>query len=134
MDRETFKRLAWLRLREAKALLERGYYQGAYYLCGYAVECGLKACLAKKTRRYAFPPDPKKVREGYWTHELKNLLKEVGDPLAAEMKNNPNWAEATKWSEETRYSLDATQTMARNLYTAVAERKTGVLTCIRKYW
>ena len=47
---------------------------------------------------------------------------EEADPLAAEMKNNPNWAEATKWSEETRYSLGATQTMARNLYTAVAER------------
>jgi HEPN domain-containing protein len=32
-------------------LLEAGLYAGAYYLAGYAVECALKACIAKKTAR-----------------------------------------------------------------------------------
>ena len=35
------------RLREAKALLSVRCWSGAYYLAGYAVECGLKACIIK---------------------------------------------------------------------------------------
>ena len=30
-----------------KVLLDAGRYPAAYYLVGYAVECGLKACVAK---------------------------------------------------------------------------------------
>ena len=54
MDRQDFQRLASLRRREAKNLLNSGLYDGAYYLSGYAVECGLKACLvdAKSIRNY----------------------------------------------------------------------------------
>ena len=40
MNRADLKQLAQLRLREAKALLDGGHAPGAYYLAGYAVECG----------------------------------------------------------------------------------------------
>ncbi|HYM12551.1 MAG TPA: HEPN domain-containing protein [Bryobacterales bacterium] len=134
MDRDIFRRLALVRLREAKALLEGGYYQGAYYLCGYAVECGIKACLAKKTKRYAFPPEPKAVSQRYYTHSLSALLDEVGGPLAAEMKNHPKWGLTTEWSEGYRYSIDTAPSLAQEFYAAVADKKSGVLTCIKKYW
>jgi HEPN domain-containing protein len=47
--------MAMVRLKEANVLLRLGLSDGAYYLAGYAVECALKACIAKGTRRYEFP-------------------------------------------------------------------------------
>lgn len=52
MNRKDLKLVAEVRLREAEALLNKRYYDGAYYLTGYAVECALKSCIAKKTKRY----------------------------------------------------------------------------------
>jgi hypothetical protein len=49
MNRAEFQKLSDLRLHESKALLTAGLPQGAYYLAGYAVECALKACIAKRT-------------------------------------------------------------------------------------
>jgi HEPN domain-containing protein len=50
MTRRDFQALSATRLREARALLKTGNPEGAYYLAGYAIECALKACVAKKTR------------------------------------------------------------------------------------
>lgn len=84
MNRADFQKLAALRVNEAKALLDNECYEGAYYLAGYAVECALKACVARKTKRYDFPPNEKTVRE-YYTHELEKLVKGAGlsSPLKA---------------------------------------------------
>jgi HEPN domain-containing protein len=51
MNRDTLQRISNQRRREVAVLLEAGLYAGAYYLAGYAVECALKACIAKKTAR-----------------------------------------------------------------------------------
>ncbi len=134
MDRHTFRQLASLRLREAKTLLRNGHYEGAYYLCGYSVECALKACLARQTKRYAFPPKVEDVREYYYTHKLPKLLDRVGGPLATEMTGDKNWAVVRGWSEETRYSVGTPKELAQQLYSAVADKKSGVLKCIKKYW
>jgi hypothetical protein len=50
--RRDFKSLADLRIEDARLLLRSGRQQGAYYLCGYAVECALKACIAKTVKLY----------------------------------------------------------------------------------
>ena len=76
MNRLDFQRLSKIRLREAKALLDRRGYDGAYYLGGYAVECALKACIARKTKRYEFPD--KKVMERIYSHKLTELLEVAG--------------------------------------------------------
>ena len=47
MTRAEFQQLAEQRLLEAKALLDQGKWDGAYYLAGYAVELALKACVIK---------------------------------------------------------------------------------------
>jgi len=51
MNRGDFQQLAEEHLRHAKALLDAGLYSGAYYMCGYAVECALKACISRKTNQ-----------------------------------------------------------------------------------
>ncbi len=55
MNRSDLQRLALVRLDEAKALLDAGYWDGAYYLAGYVVECALKARIARQVQRYDFP-------------------------------------------------------------------------------
>ena len=74
VNRRDFKRLAELRLREAEALLRARHFSGAYYLGGYAIECAMKACIAKKTKRYDFPPKPKSTQE-YYSHDLEQLVR-----------------------------------------------------------
>ena len=54
MNRADFQKLAEIRLEEAATLLNAGKFDGAYYLSGYAVECGLKACIAKQTKAGIF--------------------------------------------------------------------------------
>jgi hypothetical protein len=66
--------LAELRAKEATALARSHNQQGAYYLAGFAVECALKACIAKKTRRHDFPADAKHAGRVY-SHDLTELLK-----------------------------------------------------------
>ena len=39
--------LSRVRAKEAQALLSLGLHDGAYYLAGYAVECGLKARICQ---------------------------------------------------------------------------------------
>jgi hypothetical protein len=46
---------------------------GRINLAGYAVECGLKACIAGKTQRHEFPD--KKIVNASYTHNLRELVK-----------------------------------------------------------
>jgi HEPN domain-containing protein len=50
MNRTDLQQLAELRIKEARILLDGDSYSGAYYLAGYAIECALKACIAKRTK------------------------------------------------------------------------------------
>lgn len=138
MNRTIFQKVSALRRREAGALLSAGQYAGAYYLAGYAVECALKACVAKQIMRHDFP-DRKFVNDAY-THKLGPLLKLAGlaSDLEKDMVTNRNlelnWAVTKDWSESSRYKLDITETDARDLYLACTARKHGVLSWIRKRW
>ena len=50
MTREDYRQLSDLHVQHGKALLDGGFYSGTWYISGYAVECGLKACIAKLFR------------------------------------------------------------------------------------
>jgi len=137
MNRADFQKLTELRLNEARALLDSNCYEGAYYLVGYAVECGLKACIAKQTQQYDFPiKDSNKI----YVHDLNNLLKLSG--LAEEHRANSeqnedfklNWAIVKDWKEDARYSLEITMDQAQTLYSAVTDGKDGVMPWLQKWW
>jgi hypothetical protein len=137
VNRSDFQLLAETRVREAKALIDAGLFDGAYYLCGYAVECGLKACIANATQAGEFP-DKTKVNKSY-THELDTLLGVAGlrTTLDTASASNPaielNWKIAVDWNEEARY-LRHTDAEARELYEAVTDPATGVLTWLKAHW
>ena len=137
MNRQDFKDIAHTRLRESKALLASRNYSGAYYLAGYVIECALKACIAKQTKRFEFP-DKKKIQDSY-THDLGKLLDLAGlkSVLEADAKANrafgSNWAVVDAWSEESRYrSFNGAS--AQELYDAISDPATGVLSWIMRHW
>jgi hypothetical protein len=134
--RRDFKLLADLRAEDARTLLVKGKQLGAFYLAGYAVECALKACIAKKTKRFQFPPKPDEARRIY-SHRLEELLDAAGlkDQRDKEMQSNPsfaaNWNTVKAWTEECRYKT--ADLNGKDMYNAVAG-KDGVLPWIKQRW
>lgn len=137
MNRTEFQALADVRIDEAGVLLVAGKWDGAYYLAGYAVECALKACIAKLTPADDFPDKDKAARA--WTHKLDVLVdvaeleKLRGDEAAANPKFESYWRLVVKWKEDARYKRTA-QPEAENLCQAVADPQDGVLRWIRLHW
>ncbi len=106
--RKDFQRLAQVRANEAAWLARGGKQHGAYYLGGFAIECALKACIAKKTRKHDFPEDSKYAGRVY-SHDLTELLKLAGlnMQLDKDIKTNQrlaaNWGVAKEWNVNSRY-------------------------------
>lgn len=138
MNRDDFRGLARDRIEDACVLLRNDRHSAAYYLCGYAVECGLKACIAKQTKEFDFPPEPKAVR-GVYVHNLETLLGSAGleSQLKADLKSDreleANWAVAKDWDEGSRYTVK-TKRDADDLFEAVSDSKHGVLRWISRHW
>ena len=137
MDRKDLLELSRIRLKEATALLQWGLFDSAYYLAGYSVECAIKACIAKVTKRGEFP-DKKRVDSSY-THSLKELIKVAGlegarntlanqDPLFKE-----NWEAVRAWNEQSRYLRHRPES-AKTLVAAVGDRQHGVIAWIKQHW
>jgi HEPN domain-containing protein len=84
-------------------LLKAGRYSCAYYISGYAVECALKALLARQTKQDDFPP---KDANRYYTHALDKLLEFAGLTKAIEDESRKdtifklNWNNVKDWSED----------------------------------
>ncbi|MFO0851762.1 MAG: hypothetical protein U0871_24835 [Gemmataceae bacterium] len=137
MNRGEFQALAEVRVREAEALLAAGLWDGAYYLAGYAVECGLKACIAKRTKTDDFPD--KKFATDCHTHNLVELLrlaglKDVLDVAAVPgSKLSVNWTLVRSWSEAARYRRWS-QNEAAAYLDAVTDPVDGVLPWIISRW
>src|ERR1700680_175338 len=96
VTRTELRQLAEDRIADAAILLAAGRWSGAYYLAGYALECGLKACIARLTNKEAFPRDRKFVEECY-THNLEKLLKAAGLKPALDAGASVNLAFSANW-------------------------------------
>jgi HEPN domain-containing protein len=136
-NRREFQKLARMRLSDARALINRGNLEGAYYLTGLAVECALKACIAKNTKRNDFPPNLNVIRDIY-SHDLGKLINaaKLQTALGAERRRNASldnkWAVVLKdWNVNSRYAVGGLN--AKDLYRAVAGRN-GVTQWLRQRW
>jgi len=136
VNRNDFRKLALIRLEDARILLRHGRFEGCYYLSGYAAECGLKACIAKLTKRYDFPD--MNLKEAY-THDLIKLLRIAklegarNREFQLDREFELNWHVVKEWRVESRYeNPDRQQT--ESLFKAVADRKHGVLRWLRQHW
>lgn len=129
--------LAGMRVREAQALVKTGNQNGAYYLGGIAIECALKACIAKKTRKHDFPSDAKYATSVY-THDPTQLLRLAGleGDLERESRTNvrfaTNWGVIKAWNVNTRY--ETSPLSGTDMVGAVGSPRDGVLRWIKHYW
>ena len=142
MTRAEFQQLAEGRRQDAAALLAAERWSGAYYLAGYAVECGLNACLMKRVGREEggmLFETPNFQRTFCFTHDLNKLLQGTGLELehrrraTAGSRFAANWRWILKWSEATRYR-ETSRLAAKMMYDAVADSNEGVLPWIRQHW
>lgn len=136
MNRVEFQILAAERLDDAAALLKTGRYSGAYYISGYAIECALKACIARKTMQDDFPP---KEAAKFYVHDLPKLLDiaGLGEAFTNEAGQDPafrtNWATVKEWTEEARYQRNGQQ-QAEEMVAASSDPEHGVLQWLKRNW
>ena len=137
LTRADLQELARLRIAEARLLLDGKSYAGAYYLTGLAVECALKACIARSSEQYDFP-ELKRVQDS-WNHDLTKLLGTAGlnEEYAKKSRNAPqfeaNWRTVKDWKVDSRYERRS-EKEAWDIYNASTEAVDGVMPWIEERW
>jgi HEPN domain-containing protein len=130
------KKLARLRLREAESLFKEGFYDGCVYLCGYVVECALKARICKFLKLSKYPSDEHgKIFKTHNFGILKLLAGLEGEITITKNKALfDNWSTATSWDPEQRYAPVGTsgQKEAAEILASIKGKPNGVLTWLTK--
>jgi len=138
MDRFDLQILAEARVADAEALLKAGRWTAAYYLLGYAIECGLKACATKQFREHTVPD--KTIVNDFYTHRLDRLLNISGvkealeKRAAADPQFRNNWNAVRDWNEASRYEHTTTEADARDMLIVVTDPVSGVLPWLKTQW
>ena len=138
MNRNDLQSLAELRVADAEILLNARRFPAAYYLLGYAVECALKACIARQIKEHDFP-DRQLVLDSY-THNLEQLLRisgvkpQFGARVKVDKAFEVNWTTVRDWTEAARYDDNVPEVRARELLIAVMDATSGVLTWLKTLW
>jgi hypothetical protein len=108
---------------------------GGYYLAGYAVECAIKACIAKQFQEFEFP-DKAKVLDSY-SHDYLKLFRVAGLDVLEETRRRSafkwSWGIVKDWNEATRYLLVG-EDRAREMVTAINDSSNGILAWLRLHW
>ncbi len=98
-------RIAQARREDAEALIAAHRFDGAVYMCGYAVEVALKARICR-TLGWTGYPSTKKEFEGYQsfrTHDLDILLRLSGAESEVKTKHFAEWSVVATWDSNVRY-------------------------------
>jgi hypothetical protein len=97
--------IARARLADAEVLAVASRFDGALYLCGYAVEIALKARICKTLNWASFPETQGefKLLTSFRTHNLGLLLRLSG--LETQVRTNylAEWSVVEGWRPESRY-------------------------------
>jgi hypothetical protein len=111
-------------------------------MCGYAVECGLKACLLRYVGESAAifgEPGYLKRLQDCWTHDLAKLVNlagldaDFGAACGANAALADFWNFTKDWTEASRYE-EKSEADARRLYEAVSHNPNGVFRWIQSRW
>lgn len=103
--REDIKKIARARLEEAEVLVASHRYEGAIYLCGYAVELGLKARICKTLNWPGYPSSNSEFDKyrSFRTHNLDVLLHLTGVEDRVKTELLTEWSAVMEWDPESRY-------------------------------
>lgn len=99
------KKIANGRLKDGEVLFNSRRYDGAVYLCGYAVEIALKIRICKTLNWLGYPSsraDFQRYRS-FRTHDLDVLLHISGREEKIKNKFLAEWSVVGGWDPEVRY-------------------------------
>jgi hypothetical protein len=122
-------------LEDARILLAAHRYPGAYQAGGIALECALKARIAKSTQAEEFP-DRNRALEA-WVHEPAKLLSAAGlDQFmdAAPKEVRTNWATVKDWKVDSRYTHTMNPATVEAFLNALDDATDGVITWLRNHF
>lgn len=132
------KELSLQRLEDARTLLSASRYDAAAYMCGYALELALKACVCRRLRVSEYPE--KQLKGALKTHDFDDLALLAGLSNEIDSPSEPqlfaNWSTAVGWKPEWRYRPvgSVSETHARAMMTALEEKPYGVLPWLKRRW
>ena len=106
LDKKEIKKIARARLKEAEVLAASRRYEGAIYLCGYAVELGLKARICKTLKWPGYPSSNSEFDKyrSFKTHNLDVLLHLTGVEDRVKTALLAEWSAVTEWDPQSRYN------------------------------
>jgi hypothetical protein len=137
LRRADLQAIAQAKLTDAELLLMNRRFSNAYYLAGYAVEVGLKACIARQFTAETIP-DRRFVADIH-SHDLRKLVglaglnKELRDKETSDLPFAANWALISEWTPEIRYQT-VDQFSAQVFVQAIRDPAIGVFPWIQMYW
>lgn len=110
IPRLELRRLAFARLKDARALYTAGRYDAALYLCGYAVELALKARICRTLRWEGFPQTRKQFEHygSFRVHNLHVLLRFSGMEERIRTRHHGDWVQVSEWDPASRYAAEGT--------------------------
>ena len=102
--------IARARLEDAKTLLKARRFDGATYICGYAVEVALKARICRTLNWPEFPGTSGEFQayRSFQTHELDVLLRLSGQEARIKQNHFALWNTVAIWKAESRYNIIGT--------------------------
>jgi hypothetical protein len=105
LTRQELQKIARARLQDAEALYQSNRYDGSIYLCGYAVEVGLKNKICKTLGWEGFPSTGKEFQDlqSFKTHKLDILLSLSGAEQKIKKNFLAQWSSVANWDPEVRY-------------------------------
>jgi HEPN domain-containing protein len=137
ITRLDLRALAQAKLDDATVLFQNTRVSNAYYLAGYAVELGLKACIASQVSAETIPD--KEFLKKVLNHDFRTLIGLAGllTALQEAQDKDPafaaNWAIVSEWSPDARYETKDTM-LTQVFLTAMSDPKSGVFQWIKQYW
>ena len=136
LSRGHLQKLALVKADDASLLFAHKRYSNAYYLFGYSVELGLKACVARQIVSETIPD--RAVLTGFLKHRFDELVSIAG--LSTLLKNEREnrefdirWSTVAEWSVDSRYDMiDVLNADA--MRDAIEHPEYGVLAWLKRHW
>ena len=111
LDAPTLRSISAARIRDADVLFSNSRWDGAGYICGYAVELALKARIVETLRWSGFPQTKKEFENlhSFKTHNLDVLLALSGKEQDLKLTLFADWSIVAVWNPEARYQAIGAQ-------------------------
>lgn len=102
MQKIEIEKIVQARIEDAEVLYKASRFDGSVYLCGYAMELGLKARICRTLQWDQYPTS--KEYSSFKTHDLDVLLHLTGLEDKIKVKYMAAWSIVAQWNPEARYN------------------------------